>query len=266
MPSILVVLIAVSVALIAVAAAVVAAAERQYDSSREGTALRPVDADPVPGRLGARLTLVLESCIDDASRVPLRNSSEAGAVATMRSALQLATEGEFQAEVKAVFDSMSSVAVLHDVSRAVVGGPTIDHLLVGPGGVTVVRSLVRTSKVTVTPEAVLLGRGRDQIRDPMIDDVLRQMAAVVALVNGVDVSGAIVFQDVLSLPAAIRVGNAGVRGVRLLTLGRLESLVENGNGSQRSTPIDVARVVGVLRRGFDTALPSPARSHLSDGR
>lgn len=266
MPSILVVLIAVSVALIAVAAAVVAAAERQYDSARPGRTLRPVEADPVAPRLGARLTLIVESCIEEATRVPLRNSAEARAVATLRSALQLAAEGEFHAEVRAVFDSMSSVAVLHDVSRAVVGGPTIDHLLVGPGGVTVVRSLVRTSKVTVTSDAVMLGRGRDQSRDPMVDDVLRQMAAVVALVNGVEVTGAIVFQDVLSLPAGVRVGNATVRGVRLLTLGCLESLVEPEGGSPGSTPIDVAQVVGVLRRGFDTALPSPARSHLSDGR
>lgn len=252
MPSMLVIMVAVLIAFISVLVGALAAERRQFDTRgtgdrRNGSRSGSNGATAaVPGRL----TPIMTKAIEDATRFLPRNSSEARAVAKLRSALKLAVDGDFEAEVRGAMDAIGGIATLHDVRKAVVGGASIDHLVVAPGGVVVIDSVVRSTKVSVSADAVFIGRGREQVRDPMIDNMLREMGAVVAHLGTLPVHGVIVFQDLLTLPPEIREGTAVVRGVRLLTVTQLESCLT------RSGPVtDVSVVAAELRRGFESALP-----------
>lgn len=247
----LVVVIAVLVAFISALAATLAAAQRQFEKAKPERSGRPGSdsaglVDSVPGRLAP----IISRSIEDATRFLPRNSSEARAVAELRSALRLAVDGDFGAEVRTRLDAVPGVKTLHDVRKAVIGGPSIDHLIVAPSGVIVIDSVVRSSKVAVQPDAVYVGRGRGRTRDPMVDHVLREMAAVVGHLGTIPVHGVIVFDDLLTLPPEIRTGTAVIRGVRLLTVSRLETCIA------RPGPLsDVSVVAAELRSVFESALP-----------
>lgn len=258
MPSMLLVVIAVLIAFISALAAILAAAQRQFDTAKPGerSGRRGSGSVGVIGTDPGRLAPIISRSIEDATRFLPRNSSEARAVSELRLALRLAVDGDFGAEVRVRLDAVPGVKTLHDVRKAVVGGPSIDHLIVAPSGVIVIDSVVRSSKVTVQPDAVYVGRGRGRARDPMVDNVLRKMAAVVGHLGTIPVHGVIVFQDLLTLPPEIRAGTAVVRGVQLLTVSRLETCIA------RPGPLaDVSVVAAELRAAFESALP-PAGQEL----
>ncbi len=247
----------VVVALVLVVASVVAAAltmsERQFHRSDEQPTPAPSEepGSPVPGAIA--------SAVDRAGRVRLHNSTEARAIGALRRAHQLAMDGDFQRRVRVVLDGLRSeggdgrarVAALHDRHRPGGSGPPVAHLAVGPAGVFVIESVVRSTKVTVGSEELLLGRGRRQQRDPVIDHVLRRQAAVLTAVGSVPVHGVVVFQDLLSLPGSIRQGTATLRGVHLVTLDRLRELVAAPG------PVDdPGAVAAALARVFEPALAS----------
>jgi hypothetical protein len=104
----------------------------------------------------------------------------------------------------------SGVIVLHD--RRLTGSrANIDHLAVGPGGVTVIDTKRLAGKVEVRgrgQRAQLRVGGRD--RTKLLDGVQRQLAAVTAAVPGVDVRAALCFVDPDGLPWRGRLEPRGI--------------------------------------------------------
>jgi len=242
-----VVTIAVFLAVASVLTALVAISRRQYEGGPAATSSRHDSRPPGAGGLPAPVALVpvVAWCLEEAGRLKPRNSSEMAAISSLRAALALASDGEFSAEVHDALGQMEEIELLEDVHRSGVRGPAIDHLVVAPMGVVVIDSLARAGKVSFDADTVYLGRGRARRRDPMVDHVLREKAAVVALIDEVPVHSIIVFRDTLGLPPQIVDGSAVVQGVRLMTLTRLiEVLAQTGDLVER------ALVGAILRTGL----------------
>lgn len=113
------------------------------------------------------------------------------------------------------------VLLLHDRGVPHHGRANIDHLAVGPGGITVIDTKTHHGKIRVervgglfTPRrSVLRIRGRDQTG--LIDGVERQIDCVRAALahfgeDGIDVRGALCFPDVDGLPMFARLKVRGV--------------------------------------------------------
>jgi hypothetical protein len=94
----------------------------------------------------------------------------------------------------------SGVVLMHD--RRLPGSrANIDHLAIGPGGITVIDTKRLTGKVEVRghgERAALKVGGRD--RSKLLDGVQRQLAAVACAAPGVDVRAALCFVDPGGLP------------------------------------------------------------------
>jgi hypothetical protein len=127
----------------------------------------------------------------------------------------------------------SGVILLHD--RRLTGSrANIDHLAVGPGGVTVIDTKRLAGKVEVRgrgQRAQLRVGGRD--RTKLLDGVERQLAMVKSAVRGVEVRAALCFVDPDGLP----------------WLGRLEPrgvLVDSTRGvaklAKRPGPLDITAI------------------------
>jgi hypothetical protein len=197
------------------------------------------------------LSQLLAATVDSATSARLRNSTEAQAMLALRAALRLAIGGEFDAQVRATIARIAGITAAHDVRRSIAGGQPIDHLVVAPSGVLVIDSIVCSAKVTYDDQGVLVDRGRQRCRHPMVDDVLREVASVAELAGPVPVHGLIVFRDLLSLPGELRSRGAAVKGVQLLTLPLLEGVLT------RSGPVrNVEEVMQRLRDSFERALPA----------
>jgi Nuclease-related domain len=126
----------------------------------------------------------------------------------------------------------SGVIVLHD-RRIPRSRANIDHLAVGPGGVTVIDAKNHKGKVRVERRGGLLRRrtehlivaGRD--RTALVDAVERQVSvvshALVSTADGVDVRGAVCFVEVDGLPllGRLRLRDVIIDGPK--TVGRLAS-------------------------------------------
>lgn len=104
----------------------------------------------------------------------------------------------------------SGVVLLHD-RRLPASRANIDHLAVGPGGVTVIDTKRLAGKVEVRgrgQRAQLRVGGRD--RTKLLDGVQRQLAAVTAAVPGVEVRAALCFVDPAGLPWLGRLEPRGI--------------------------------------------------------
>ncbi|MEL7155025.1 MAG: nuclease-related domain-containing protein [Actinomycetota bacterium] len=253
----IVVVLALLLVVVSVGAAVLAMSERQFvpqadprpTADRHGT---PPDVSTMPATIAAG--------IEGATRTAPRNSSEARAVGAMRHAYELAVDGDFEREAQAALNRIRGVRALHDVRFITEGGPVIDHVVITSNGVVVVDSVVRAAKVALSEHEVLIGRGRDQRPDHLIDDMLWKTKAVLSVVEPVPVTGVIVFRDLLSLPEEVRSGTAVIQGVALMTLSHLEAYLV------RPGPVDDLRaVMASLRAELEPALPGSraARSLLT---
>ena len=255
MSSTVVMVVAISIVIVSAMAAILAMSRRQYDETPPSTGRDGNERPPGSGGLRppAGLAPVVVSTITEATRIKPRNSSEAASMTALRTALSLAVDGEFAVEVRSELDQIGGLEILHDVRKSGVGGAAVDHLVVAPIGVVVVDSVVSATKVTFDRDAVYVGRDRSRRRHAMVDQVLREMAAVVGLVDEIPVHGVIVFKDVLGLPPEIRAGTAVVRGVRLMTLLKLGEVL-----TRPGSLAELALVAAVLRAKFRPAL---ATSH-----
>lgn len=263
------ILLVILTALIAGLGALLVLAQRQYEPGQEDDERRagpPVSSDrgPVRTRDGAGgLSGLVASTIATATQSPPRNTAEADAVSALRSALARAIDGEFGAEVRAAIERLRAVESLHDVRPTIrtddplewlLRGPEIEHLAVAGRGVTVIATRARSEGVDREPS--FAEPGTDRYRGAMVDDMLRQMAAVSAVVAPIPVHGLVVLRDVLSLPAEIRSTAVDVQGVRLATLDQLPSVL-----TEPGPVADTAIVMARLRDGFEPALP-PADDEL----
>jgi hypothetical protein len=141
----------------------------------------------------------------------------------------------------------SGVVVMHD--RRLPGSrANIDHLALGPGGVTVIDTKRLRGRVEVRGDgdrAELRVGGRD--RSILLDAVKRQLAVVASVAPGVDIRAALCFVDPSGLPLLRVLRPRGVlvdstRGVAKLT--------------RRPGPLDVAEIAelaGRLGRAFPDA-------------
>lgn len=248
------IILAILLALIVGLGVVLVLSQRQFDQPEPAlpevvtTPFTGPPPLPPPRYASGGLSALVASTIEAAGRSKPRNSDEAQAVETLRSALQQAVAGDFRAEVALLLDDLPNVTVLHDV---VVGGPTtIAHLAVGARGVTVIDSVVRTGTISCAEDGVFVGRGDERYRDPMIDSMMAALATVAAAVDPVPVHGLIVLRDVLAVPEEIRSGAITIDGVRLATVSAVpELLVEPGPVNDRDL------VVARLRDRFEPALP-----------
>jgi Nuclease-related domain len=105
----------------------------------------------------------------------------------------------------------SGVRLLHDRRMPGSRSANIDHIAIGPGGITVIDTKNNHGKVRVQRVGGLFSERRDTLtiagRDKIkhIDGVERQMAAVVSLLpqpdgDAIDIRGALCFADVDGLP------------------------------------------------------------------
>jgi hypothetical protein len=143
--------------------------------------------------------------------------------------------------------SGSGVVVMHD--RRLPGSrANVDHLALGPGGITVIDTKCLTGRVEVRghgDRAELRVGGRDRSR--LLDGVQRQLAVVASVAPGVDIRAALCFVDPSGLPLLRVLRPRGVlvdctRGVAKLT--------------RRPGPLDVAEIeelAGRLGRAFPDA-------------
>lgn len=115
----------------------------------------------------------------------------------------------------------SAVKLLHDRRVKGHGGANIDHIAVGPGGVTVIDTKKYKGKVTVTHvgglfsprREILKINGRDQTK--LIDGIEKQMSYVDTVLGaaghiGVELRGALCMADVDGLPV---LSSLSVRGI-----------------------------------------------------
>jgi hypothetical protein len=104
----------------------------------------------------------------------------------------------------------TGVLLLHD--RRLPGSrANVDHLAIGPGGVTVIDTKRLSGKVEVRgrgPRAQLRVGGRD--RTNLLEGIERQVAAVTAVVGAVDVRAALCFVESEGLPLLRRLEPRGV--------------------------------------------------------
>ena len=109
----------------------------------------------------------------------------------------------------------SGVVVLHD--RRIPGSQAnIDHVAIGPGGVTVIDAKHYQGKVRAETRGGLLRprtehlviRGRDQTK--LIDGVRRQVELLVSICDATDVRGALCMANVDGLPTFGRVIVSGI--------------------------------------------------------
>ena len=141
----------------------------------------------------------------------------------------------------------TGVVLLHDRQMPAARG-NIDHLAVGPGGITIIdtKRLVGKVEVRGRGEHAQLRVGRRD-RSKLLDGAERQAAAVRAVAEGIDVRAALCFVDVAGLPL---IGQLRPRGV----------LIDGPRGvarlAKRRGPADVGVVsdlVAVLDRRFPAA-------------
>jgi hypothetical protein len=157
-------------------------------------------------------------------------------------------EGEERAAARlAQLLAGTEVVLLHD-RRVPASRANIDHLAVGPGGVTVIDTKRLAGKVEVRGRGahaeLRVGR-RD--RSSVLEAAARQLAAVNAAVDGVDVRVALCFVDPSGLPLFRQLRARGIvidgpRGVARL--------------ANRSGPLDTERIralVALLDRRFPKA-------------
>jgi Nuclease-related domain len=144
--------------------------------------------------------------------------------------------------------SGTSVPLLHD--RRLPGSrANIDHLAVGPGGITVIDSKHLAGSVRVRgrgEQAELRVNGRD--RSKLLDGVARQVAAVRAVVGGVDVRAALCFADPSELPLLRQLRPRGILIAGPRGVARL---------ANRRGPLDPAvieELAAILDRGFPRAV------------
>ncbi len=250
-------------------ATALAAARHQFEAgggSEAGPGVRPIAPVRASTNDGS-MSQVVASAIERTHQTHPRNSAEAAATAALRSACDLAVEGAFQFEVGEQLDGIDGLSAFHDLRKPTVGAATIDHIVVAPSGVYVIACEVRSARVTLTDDAVYIGRGADRRRDAMVDDVLRQVASVVGVVSPSAVHGVIVMRDLLALPNEIRTGSATVKGVTLITPAGLEALLARP-GPVEGLPLAAARI----REAFQPGLAGGdgelrlARSQLGVGR
>ena len=104
----------------------------------------------------------------------------------------------------------TDIFLLHD--RRIPGsGANIDHLAVGPGGVTVIDTKRLVGKVEVRGRGARLELrvgGRD--RTKLLDGAERQRSAVEAVIEAVDVRAALCFVDTAGLPLLGRLTPRGI--------------------------------------------------------
>jgi Nuclease-related domain len=154
-------------------------------------------------------------------------------------------EGEERAAARlARLLSGTGVVLLHD--RRIPGSrANIDHLAVGPGGVTVIDTKRLAGKVEVRGRGdraeLRVGR-RD--RSKLLDGVARQAAAVSRAVDGVDVRAALCFVEPSGLPL---LGRLRVRGI-VIDGPRVVARLARRPGTLDRTAID--QLAAALDRGF----------------
>lgn len=141
----------------------------------------------------------------------------------------------------------SGVVLLHD--RRLPGSrANIDHLAVGPGGITVIDTKRLAGKVEVRGrgERAELRVGRRD-RSKLLEGAARQLAVVSAMADGVDVRAALCFVETSGLPLLRQLRARGIvidgpRGVARL--------------AKRPGPLDgasIAELAAALDRGFPKA-------------
>ena len=108
------------------------------------------------------------------------------------------------------------IHLLHD--RRIPGTRTnIDHLAVGPGGITVVDAKLLKGRVEVRREGGVLRPRTERLfvgrrdKSKLVDGLLRQVSVVREAFPGHDVRGAFCFADVDGLPTFSRLTVAGLR-------------------------------------------------------
>lgn len=138
------------------------------------------------------------------------------------------------------------VVLLHD--RRIPGSrANIDHLAVGPGGVTVVDAKAISGRIRTDRAGELVVAGRSRAK--LVDGILRQIAAVEAAVGAsVDVRGCLCVVDPEGLPL---LGTVRSRGVPVYGARGAARLCARPGG------LDEARV-DALVRALAEALPSAA--------
>ena len=127
----------------------------------------------------------------------------------------LAVRSDPTAAAPKKFPVRSGVVVLHDL-RIPGSGGSIDHVCVGPGGVTVVKAVSLRGKVRARGSKLSIG-GRD--RSDLIRDVRLEVAKVRAVLGGagsgtVDIKAAISMATVDGLPVAAKSRGEGRSGRR----------------------------------------------------
>jgi hypothetical protein len=163
-------------------------------------------------------------------------------------AWKVGAEGEERAAARlARLLRNTRVVLLHD--RRLPGSrANIDHLAVGPGGITVIDTKCLAGRIEVRgrgTRAELRVGGRD--RTKLLDGVTRQVAAVISSFDEVDVRAAMCFVEPSGLPLFGRLQPRGIlidgpRGVARL--------------ARRRGPLDTASIdelVATLDRRFPTA-------------
>lgn len=163
-------------------------------------------------------------------------------------AWQRGAEGEERAAARLErLLSGCGVVLLHD--RQIPGSrANIDHLAIGPGGITVIDTKRLGGRVEVhgRGEHAKLRVGRRD-RSKLLDGAQRQLVAVSAVADGIDVRGALCFVETSGLPLLGRLWPRGIlidgpRGVARL--------------SRRPGTLDAAGIdslVATLDRRFPTA-------------
>jgi hypothetical protein len=217
--------------------------------------------DPIPTAPGG-LARVASAALESASRMSPRNSSEADALAALRRAAYQAERGRFAAEVRTVIEGLDGVQSWHDIRKLSAGGPTIDHLAVGPRGVFVIDPVVRTGRLTCRGDVVFAGTGYTPTPDPMLDEVLAKVAVVAPLVQPVPVQALIVLDGGLTLPPGVVSPGFRVRGVQLTTRAQLAARVITG--LPLAAALDVDAIWARLFPAFGPALDAP--DHPFSGR
>jgi hypothetical protein len=165
-------------------------------------------------------------------------------------AWQRGAEGEERAAARLEqLLSGTAVVLLHD--RRMPGSrANIDHLAVGPGGITVIDTKRLTGRVVVN------GRGRGaelrvgrRDRSRLLEGAARQLTAVMAVADGVDVRAALCFVETAGLPLLGRLRPRGIlidgpRGVARL--------------ARRRGPLDTATIDHLVSM-LDHRFPQAAR-------
>ena len=215
--------------------------------------LATADRESVPEPGG--LAHVAATAIAAATRLAPRNSAEARAVDSLRTAMAQALQGRFDTEVRAAIDAIDGIQAWHDIRRLAVGGLTIAHLAVAPRGVYVIDSAVRTAKLSIDDHGVDVGRGAERTVDLMLDEVLEKVAAVAGLVEPAPVQGVIVLEDRLTLPHEIRAGGMEVRDVQLTTVSQLPQRLLTG--LPLAAALDVDAIWARLFAAFVPAVDTP---------